>query len=64
MTRRELAAFLVASPALAAPAQSAPESAPPEDQLAREKREIRETVARLAKAKLDIAEEPAFRFQA
>jgi hypothetical protein len=73
MTRRELAAFLVAAPGLAAaPAvvqtAGAPEPAPPpaqpNDQFAAAKDDLRQAAAQLAKAKLDITTEPAFRFKA
>ena len=69
MTRRELAAFLVAVPGLAAApvvAQTVrePEPATPDDQLAAAKDDLRQAAAQLAKAKLDITTEPAFRFKA
>jgi hypothetical protein len=69
MTRRELAAFLVAAPGLAAaPAvaqtANAPEPASPDDQLAAAKDDLRQAAAQLAKTKLDMATEPAFRFKA
>jgi hypothetical protein len=67
MTRRELAAFLVAAPALrpaeAAQATSAAEPAQ-DDRVAEMKKDIRDAIAQLAKTKLDIATEPAFRFKA
>ncbi len=63
MTRRELATFLVVAPA-AAQTAGAPEPAQPSDQLAAAEDDLRKAAARLAKAKLDITTEPAFRFKA
>ena len=63
MTRRELAAFMVAAPVLAqTPAVQPTER--PSDPIAAAKDDLRESAAQLAKAKLDITTEPAFRFKA
>jgi hypothetical protein len=64
MTRRELAAFLaVAAPAIAQTA-TAPEPAQPSDPVAAAKDDLQQAAAQLAKAKLDMTTEPAFRFKA
>jgi hypothetical protein len=67
MTRRELAALLVAAPAMAQTA-AAPEPAPPpaqpNDQIAAAKDDLRQAATQLAKAKLNVTTEPAFRFKA
>jgi hypothetical protein len=63
MTRRELAAFLVAVPAVAQTA-AAPEDSQPNDPAAAAKDDLREASAQLAKAKLEMTTEPAFRFKA
>jgi hypothetical protein len=63
MTRRELAAVLVAASAVAQTA-SVPQSAQPPDPLAAAKDDIRQAADKLAAAKLDLTTEPAFRFKA
>jgi hypothetical protein len=63
MTRRELAVLFVAAPALAqTPAAQQP--AQSSDPIAVAKDDLRQSAAQLAKAKLDITTEPAFRFKA
>jgi len=65
MTRRELAAFLAAVPALAQSSASSgttPEPASPDNQLATARDDLRQSAAQLANAKLDITVEPAFHF--
>jgi hypothetical protein len=63
MTRRDLAAFLVAIPAVAQTA-AVPEPAQPDDQLAAATDDLHQAAAQLAKSKLDVTTEPAFRFKA
>ena len=63
MTRRELAALFVAAPALAQ-TPAAPQPAQSSDPLAAAKDDLRQSAAELAKARLDVATEPAFRFKA
>jgi hypothetical protein len=63
MTRRELAALIVAVPA-AAQTASVPPSAQPPDPLSAAKDDLRQAADRLAGAKLEITTEPAFRFKA
>jgi len=63
MTRRELAAVLVAAPAVAQTA-NVPLPAQPADPLSVAKDDLQKAVSQLAKAKLDMATEPAFRFKA
>jgi hypothetical protein len=63
MTRRELAALLVAAPAVAQTA-SVPQPAQPSDPLSAAQDDLHKAAAQLAKAKLDITTEPAFRFKA
>lgn len=63
MTRRELAAFLVAVPVVAQTA-NVPEPAQPPDAIAAAKDDLRQAAAQLAKAKLEMTTEPAFRFKA
>jgi hypothetical protein len=63
MTRRELAAVLVAAP-VAAQTASDPPPAQPSDPLSGARDDLQKASAQLAKAKLDIVTEPAFRFKA
>ena len=63
MTRRELAAVLLATPALAQ-TPPVPTPAPSDDPVAAAKDDLRQAAAQMAKAKLDMATEPAFRFKA
>lgn len=63
MTRRELAALLVAAPAVAQ-TTSVPQPAEPSDPQSAAKDDLRQAADKLAGAKLDIATEPAFRFRA
>lgn len=68
MTRRELAALLVAVPGVAAAhgAQSQPAAAPttPADPATAMKEGLDQAVAELDKALIDMTREPAFRFEA
>jgi len=67
MTRRELAALLIAVPAAAqtvAPAEPAKPPATPEDQLVSARDDLRQSAAQLDKVKLDVTTEPAFHFKA
>jgi len=63
MTRRELAALLVAVPA-AAQATASAEPPKPEDQLVSARDDLRQAATQLDKAKLDVTTEPAFHFKA
>jgi hypothetical protein len=63
MTRRELAALIVAVPA-AAQTASVPQPAQLSDPQSAAKDDLKQASAQLAKAKLDIITEPAFRFKA
>jgi len=67
MTRRELAALVLAVPA-AAGTMASPEPtnppATPEDQLASARDDLRQAAAQLDKVKLDVTTEPAFHFKA
>ena len=68
MTRRDLAALLVAAPGVAAArgaqGQTAATPATPPDPATAMKEGLHEGVAELDKAVIDITLEPAFRFQA
>ena len=69
MTRRELAAFVAAIPGLAAvpalaQAPGTPANGQSTDPLNAAKDDLRQAAAQLAKAKLDMTTEPAFRFKA
>jgi hypothetical protein len=63
MTRRELAAFLAVAPAVAQTAV-APDPPQPSDPLAAAKDDLNRAAAQLAKPKLEMTTEPAFRFKA
>ena len=67
MTRRELAALLIAVPAAAQTVTSPEPANPPaelKDQLAAAKDDLRQAAAQLDKVKLDLTTEPAFHFKA
>jgi len=67
MTRRELAALLVAVPTVAQTAASSEPATPPAapgDQLASAMDDLRQAAAQLDKVKLDVTTEPAFHFKA
>jgi len=63
MTRRELAALLIAVPA-AVQTTASPDTAKAEDQLASARDDLRQAAAQLDKMKLDVTTEPAFHFKA
>lgn len=63
LTRRQVAAALAAAAFPAPGATAAPEAASAADRLAKARREIRETVAKMEKFDLPFATEPAFIFK-
>ncbi len=64
MTRRDVAVLLLAGPAVLPAAAQQPASPAPSSPIDAARKELADDSAELAKVKLDITAEPAFRFTA